>query len=31
MNMAIAFEVGLNDFTKLEEMYRLALDGREKS
>ena len=30
MNMAIAY-ARLKDFTKVEEMLRLALDGREKS
>ena len=29
--MAITFEVGLKNFTKAEEMYRRALDGKEKS
>ena len=30
MNMACAYQVGLNDFKKVEEMFRLALDWREK-
>jgi hypothetical protein len=31
MNIAIAYEVDLKDFTKAEGTYRLALDGHEKS
>ena len=31
MNMGNVFMEGLKDFTKAEEMYRLALDGRKKS
>ena len=31
MNMATTYKEGLKDFTKVEEMYRLALDGCEKS
>ena len=29
--MARNYRVGLKDFAKAEEMFRLALDGREKS
>ena len=31
MNMAIVYQEGLKDFTKAELMYRLALDGSERS
>ena len=31
MNMAIVYKDGLKDFTKAEEMYRLSLDGYERS
>eukprot|EP00518_Triparma_eleuthera_P007253 CAMPEP_0182487048 /NCGR_PEP_ID=MMETSP1319-20130603/47705_1 /TAXON_ID=172717 /ORGANISM="Bolidomonas pacifica, Strain RCC208" /LENGTH=132 /DNA_ID=CAMNT_0024689157 /DNA_START=427 /DNA_END=825 /DNA_ORIENTATION=+ len=31
MNMAITYEEGLEDFPKAEEMFRLALDGYERS
>ena len=31
MNMANAYQVGLKNSTKAEEMYRQALDGHEKS
>ena len=31
MIMAVAYMDGTKDFTKAEEMFRLALDGREKS
>ena len=31
MNMAVTYKAGLKDFTKAEEMYRLALDGKESS
>ena len=31
MNMAIVYKAGLKDFAKAEEMYRVALDGYEKS
>ena len=31
MSMGVIFDVGMKDLAKAEEMYRLALDGHEKS